>query len=74
MQVLRYNFEDGAEPLWPNASPVPAPEDIPPCPHCSSPRKFEFEVIIYPSFASLLLSLLRFAFTLTDLGPEGGGL
>ena len=41
-QVLRYCFEEGARPLWP--SPDCTPGDIPPCPYCGAPRRFEFQV------------------------------
>lgn len=43
-QVLRYCFQEGAEPLWPSPSPVPRDSDIPPCQHCGSKRRFEFQV------------------------------
>lgn len=46
-QCIRYCFEEGAEPLWPSERHVPLPKDIPPCPHCSTPRRFEFQVHIF---------------------------
>jgi len=51
-QVLRYSFQEGAEPLWPSPSPVPSDSDIPPCQNCSARRRFEFQVM-----PQLLLSL-----------------
>lgn len=44
-QVIRYCFEEGAEPLWPSERHVPLPKDIPPCPHCRTPRHFEFQIL-----------------------------
>lgn len=44
-QCLRYCFDEGAAPLWPSCKHLPTPEDIPPCPHCGTPRRFEFQVI-----------------------------
>ncbi len=44
-QCLRYCFDEGAQPLWPSCKHIPTPEDIPPCPHCGTPRRFEFQVI-----------------------------
>eukprot|EP00873_Tetraselmis_striata_P006902 jgi/Tetstr1/427166/TSEL_017354.t1 len=44
-QVLRYCFEEGARPLWPQAGKVPRPADIPPCPACGGPRRFEFQIL-----------------------------
>ncbi|CAG9460289.1 unnamed protein product [Pedinophyceae sp. YPF-701] len=43
-QVLRYCFEAGAAPLLPSPRP-PAPKDVPPCPACGAPRRFEFQVM-----------------------------
>lgn len=43
-QVVRYCFQAGARPLWPSPHGVPKPEQIPPCPHCKQPRRFEFQV------------------------------
>lgn len=44
-QVLRYRFKDGARPLWPSPAHVPKEGDVPPCPRCGSPRRFEFQVL-----------------------------
>lgn len=44
MQVLRYCFQEGAEPLWPNPRPVPKGTDIPHCSQCGGTRRFEFQV------------------------------
>ncbi len=44
-QCLRYCFDEGAEPLWPSCKHIPTPQDIPPCQHCGTPRRFEFQVI-----------------------------
>jgi pre-rRNA-processing protein TSR4 len=46
-QVVRYCFEDGAEPLWPSVTRAPQRTDrtVPPCPRCLAPRKFEFQVL-----------------------------
>ena len=44
-QCLRYCFDEGAEPLWPSCKHIPTPEDIPPCQHCGTPRRFELQVI-----------------------------
>ncbi|DBA70262.1 TPA: hypothetical protein ACH3X2_012163 [Trebouxia sp. C0005] len=44
-QCLRYCFDEGAAPLWPSCKHLPTPEDIPPCPHCGTPRRFEFQVL-----------------------------
>lgn len=43
-QVLRYCFAEGASALWPSASGVPGPGDVPPCGRCGGPRRFEFQV------------------------------
>ena len=43
-QCVRYCFDEGAEPLWPSTRQVPQPQDIPPCPHCGTPRRFELQV------------------------------
>jgi len=43
-QVLRYCFEEGARPLWPGVECVPRAADVPPCPLCGAPRRFEFQV------------------------------
>lgn len=40
-QVIRY--DRGGEPLW--VSSENKPKDIPPCPACSKPREFEFQVM-----------------------------
>ncbi len=42
-QVVRYCFEDGAQPLTPNIEPAP-PLEVPPCGACGGPRRFEFQV------------------------------
>ncbi|ELR20373.1 MYND finger domain containing protein [Acanthamoeba castellanii str. Neff] len=44
-QVLRYSRWDGAKPLWVRDSLQPTADDVPPCPHCQTPRKFEFQVL-----------------------------
>ncbi|GLI59478.1 hypothetical protein VaNZ11_001361 [Volvox africanus] len=44
-QVIRYCFQDGAQPLWPAPHGRPGPGDIPPCPCCGAPRKMEFQVM-----------------------------
>ncbi len=44
-QCLRYCFDEGAQPLWPSCQHMPTPEDIPPCQHCGTARRFEFQVI-----------------------------
>ncbi|GFR41992.1 hypothetical protein Agub_g2804 [Astrephomene gubernaculifera] len=45
-QVLRYCRQEGAQPLWPAPHARPQqPGDIPPCPHCGGPRRFEFQVL-----------------------------
>ena len=46
-QVLRYCFDEGAEPLWPSVSDAPERDErtVPPCPRCGSPRRFEFQVL-----------------------------
>ena len=45
-QVLRYCFEDGAQPLWPAREPKgPQPDEIPPCSACGASRKFEFQIM-----------------------------
>jgi pre-rRNA-processing protein TSR4 len=46
-QVLRYCFSEGASPLWPSASCVPGPGDVPPCSRCGGPRRFEFQVSLF---------------------------
>ncbi|KAF8071111.1 PDCD2 [Scenedesmus sp. PABB004] len=51
-QCLRYCFQPGAAPLWPSHECVPAPGDIPPCPHCGAARRFEFQVM--PQLLSLM--------------------
>jgi hypothetical protein len=43
--VLRYCFEPNARPLWPQATRLPGPNDIPPCARCGAPRQFEFQVL-----------------------------
>jgi pre-rRNA-processing protein TSR4 len=42
-QVLRYCYQQGAQPLWPKPRPTPAAADIPACPHCGTPRRFEMQ-------------------------------
>ena len=46
-QVIRYCFEEGAEPLWPSVTRAPPRDDttVPPCKRCSAPRAFEFQVL-----------------------------
>ena len=44
-QCLRYCFDEGAEPLWSSPQHTPTPQDIPPCQHCGTSRRFEFQVI-----------------------------
>ena len=43
-QVVRYCFEEGARPLWPSRECMPNAADVPPCPYCGAPRRFEFQV------------------------------
>lgn len=51
-QCLRYCFQPGAAPLWPSHINTPKPTDIPPCPHCGTARRFEFQVM--PQLLSLM--------------------
>ncbi|KAG2454853.1 hypothetical protein HYH02_000685 [Chlamydomonas schloesseri] len=44
-QVIRYCFQDGAQPLWPAPHCRPKPGDIPPCSRCGAARKPEFQVL-----------------------------
>lgn len=60
-QVLRYCFQEGAEPLWPSPHPVPKETEIPPCQHCSGSRRFEFQAhcqLLWSSQPLLVLSEL----------------
>ena len=52
-QVLRYCFEEGARPLWPSTECMPSAADVPPCPYCSAPRRFEFQVGWHHSVAAV---------------------
>ena len=44
-QVVRYCFDEGASPLCPSATGIPASEQVPGCERCGGPRKFEFQVM-----------------------------
>ncbi|KAG2440099.1 hypothetical protein HXX76_004213 [Chlamydomonas incerta] len=44
-QVIRYCFQDGAQPLWPAPHCRPKPGDIPACSRCGAARKPEFQVL-----------------------------
>lgn len=44
-QVLRYCFEDCVQPICPSPLGIPRGEDIPVCPYCHGPRKFEFQIM-----------------------------
>ncbi|GBF91752.1 hypothetical protein Rsub_04056 [Raphidocelis subcapitata] len=44
-QCLRYCFQPGAAPLWPALANRPKPGDVPDCPGCGKPRRFEFQVM-----------------------------
>lgn len=43
-QVIRYCFQDGAQPLWPAPHCRPKPGDVPACSRCGAARKPEFQV------------------------------
>jgi pre-rRNA-processing protein TSR4 len=51
-QVLRYSFE--GSPLW-ISQHIPKSGDLPPCPHCQSPRVFEMQLL--PTMITLGLRL-----------------
>ena len=46
-QVIRYCFDEGADVLWPSVTRAPPRDEksVPPCPRCSAPRAFEFQVL-----------------------------
>lgn len=47
-QVVRYCFEDGAEPLWPSVTKAPNHRDVknvPNCARCGAKRRFEFQIL-----------------------------
>ncbi|PNW84571.1 hypothetical protein CHLRE_03g149500v5 [Chlamydomonas reinhardtii] len=44
-QVIRYCFQDGAQPLWPAPHCRPKPGDVPACSRCGAARKPEFQVL-----------------------------
>ena len=45
-QCIRYCFEDGVTPLWPNKQQATiSAEDIPCCERCGAPRRFEFQIL-----------------------------
>lgn len=47
-QILRYariQADQQYEPLWVSDSRKPTADDIKPCPHCNSPRTFEFQIM-----------------------------
>lgn len=52
-QCVRYCFEEGAAPLWPNRQrPMMEASSVPPCERCGAPREFEFQVL--PQLLNLL--------------------
>ena len=58
LQVVRYCFQEGAKPLWPYTRPIPKVNEIPCCPKCQGPRRFEFEVSSTLSLMLLFLQML----------------
>lgn len=63
-QCLRYCFDEGAEPLWPSPQHTPTPQDIPPCQHCGTSRRFEFQV------TSLILQIAMCMWNIQDCIPH----